>query len=222
MRLAVPFLTLAFAAGGLSAAATIGAPGAPAPVRFGHADLATGIRIRYAEAGDPAGDPIIMLHGYSDSWYSFSPIMPLLESRYRLLSLDQRGHGASDQPASGYGLRDLAEDVVAFMDEMKIERATIVGHSMGSLVAQQLGVIAPGRIDRLVLVGSGTDFAQMNDVKAFSDAVHSLTDPVPLEFIREFQESTIHHPVPKAFLDSVVGESTRLSARVSIPARASQ
>jgi pimeloyl-ACP methyl ester carboxylesterase len=214
MRSAAPFATLALAAGALSAAAAIHAPGASAPVRFGHADLATGIRIRYAEAGDPAAEPIIMLHGYSDSWYSFSPIIPLLESRYRLLAIDQRGHGASDQPASGYGLRDMAEDVVAFMDELKIERATIVGHSMGSLVAQQLGVIAPARVERLVLIGSGTALGQMNDRDAFADAVNALTDPVSLEFIRGFQVSTIHHPVPEAFLDSVVGESTRLSARV--------
>ena len=214
MKAAVRFVTLALAAGGLSAAAALATPEERAPVRFGHADLATGIRIRYAEAGDPSAEPIIMLHGYSDSWYSFSPIMPLLESRYRLLALDQRGHGASEQPVSGYGLRDLAEDVVAFMDEMKIGRATIVGHSMGSLVAQQLGLIAPERIERLVLIGSGTDFEQMNDLDAFAEIVNGLTDPVSLEFIRGFQESTIHHPVPKEFLDSAIGESTRLSARV--------
>ncbi len=214
MKSPVRIMTVALAAGGLSAAAALGLRGADTPVRFGTADLATGIRIHYADAGDPAAEPIIMLHGYSDSWYSFSPIMPLLESRYRLLAIDQRGHGASDQPASGYGLRDMAEDVVAFMDELKIERATIIGHSMGSLVAQQLGVIAPGRVERLVLIGSGTTLRQMNDQGAFAEAVNALTDPVSLEFIRGFQESTIHHPVPKAFLDSVVGESTKLSARV--------
>lgn len=214
MKTAAGFLILALAAGGLSAAATLGAPGTEPSVRFGNADLATGIRLRYAETGDASAEPIIMLHGYSDSWYSFAPIMPLLESRYRVLALDQRGHGASDQPASGYSLPDLARDVIAFMDELKIERATIVGHSMGSLVAQQLGILAPARIDRLVLVASGTSVQQMNGRDAFVESVNSLTDPVSLEFIRGFQESTIHHPVPQGFLDSVIGESSRLSARV--------
>lgn len=208
------FLSLAIAAGGLSAGAAINEADRPAPVRFAHVDLDTGVRLRYAEAGEPGAEPLIMLHGYSDSWYSFSPIIPLLESRYRLLALDQRGHGASDQPASGYALRDLAQDVVAFMDELGIRRATIVGHSMGSLVAQQTGIIAPERVERLVLIGSGTDFQQMNDLGAFAEVVNSLTDPVSLEFIRGFQESTIYHPVPKEFLDSAIGESTRLTARV--------
>lgn len=208
------FLSLAIAAGGFSAGAALSQAGASAPLRFAHADLDTGVRLRYAEAGDPAAEPLILLHGYSDSWYSFSPVIPLLESRYRLLALDQRGHGASDQPASGYALRDLAEDVVALMDELGIRRATIVGHSMGSLVAQQVGLIAPERVERLVLIGSGTQLGRMNDRDAFAEAVNALTDPVSLEFIRGFQESTIHHPVPPAFLDSAIGESTRLTARV--------
>lgn len=208
------FLSLAIAAGGFSAGAALSQADAPARVRFAYVDLDTGVRLRYAEAGDPAAEPMILLHGYSDSWYSFSPVMPLLESRYRLLALDQRGHGASDQPASGYALRDLARDVVAFMDELGIRRATIVGHSMGSIVAQQIGLIAPERTERLVLIGSGTEFRQMNDLVAFSEAVNALTDPVSLEFIRGFQESTIHHPVPKTFVDSAIGESTRLTARV--------
>jgi non-heme chloroperoxidase len=208
------FLSLAIAAGGFSAGAALSQADTSAPLRFAHVDLDTGVRLRYAEAGDPAAEPLIMLHGYSDSWYSFSPVIPLLESRYRLLALDQRGHGASDQPESGYAMPDLAQDVVAFMDELGIRRATIVGHSMGSLVAQQVGLIAPERVERLVLIGSGTDFQQMNDRDAFAEAVNALTDPVSLEFIRGFQESTIHRPLPKAFVDSVIGESTRLTARV--------
>jgi pimeloyl-ACP methyl ester carboxylesterase len=208
------FLILALVAGGASAAAALGLADEPPPARFAHADLATGIRMRFAEAGIPSGEPVIMLHGYSDSWYSFSPIMPLLESQYRLFALDQRGHGATDQPAAGYSLRNLAEDVVAFMDQLEIERATIVGHSMGSLVAQQVGIIAPDRVERLVLIGSGTTLQRINDREAFAEAVNGLSDPVSLEFIRSFQESTIHHPVPAGFLDSVVTESTRLSARV--------
>jgi pimeloyl-ACP methyl ester carboxylesterase len=214
MTNAAKFLTAALAAGAVSAAAPLSESTSGMPVRFAHIDLDTGVRLRYAEAGDPAGEPIIMLHGYSDSWYSFSPIIPLLGSRYRLLALDQRGHGASGQPASGYAMSGLARDVLAFMDELDIRRATIVGHSMGSFVAQQAGLAAPERVIRLVLIGSGTDLRSMNDRDAFEGAVQSLEDPVPLEFIRGFQASTIHHPVPPGFLDSVVVESTRLTARV--------
>lgn len=204
------FFTLALAA---AAPGMADDPGA-APVRFGHVQLDDGVRIRYAESGNPSGEPIVFLHGYSDSWYSFSPILPLLGDRYRLIAPDQRGHGASSQPAGGYHMRDLARDVVALMDSLGIPRATIVGHSMGSFVAKQVGLAAPERVSRLVLIGSAHVFDQINDRAAFEEAVFGLGDPVSLDFIRAFQVSTIHHPVPPAFLDSVVVESTRLTARV--------
>ena len=212
------FISLSLAAtalaGGNLAAAPAGGPPDRAPVRFARVRLDTGISVRYAEAGDPAAAPIIFLHGYSDSWYSFSPIMPLLGTRYRLIAPDFRGHGESDKPAAGYGMRDLAADVLALMDELEIRQATIVGHSMGSFVAQQLALAAPGRVTRLVLVGSATGVRGMNEPAAFEAAVDSLEDPVSIDFIRGFQESTIHHPVPPAFLDSVVGESRQLTAAV--------
>ena len=68
------------------------------PVQFSTAKLKTGIRVRYAFKGDPSGTPVILLHGYGDSWFSFSPILPLLDNKYRVYILDQRGHGDSDRP----------------------------------------------------------------------------------------------------------------------------
>src|SRR5262245_29905615 len=65
----------------------------PAPVRFADVQLATGVRLHYAEQGDPQGHPIILLHGYTDSWFSYSRVLPLLPTRYRAYALDQRGHG---------------------------------------------------------------------------------------------------------------------------------
>jgi pimeloyl-ACP methyl ester carboxylesterase len=71
------------------------------------------------------------------------------------LLLDQRGFGDSDRPQGGYEIRDLAADVVAFLDAASIDRATIVGHSMGSFVARCVAITFPERVDRLVLIGSG-------------------------------------------------------------------
>jgi pimeloyl-ACP methyl ester carboxylesterase len=85
-------------------------------LRFAEAHLTTGVRLHYAEQGDPAGQPIILLHGYSDSWYSFSRVLPALAATYHIYALDQRGHGDSDRPAQGYGMPDFAADVVAFLD----------------------------------------------------------------------------------------------------------
>jgi pimeloyl-ACP methyl ester carboxylesterase len=93
-------------------------------------------RLRWAEQGSPDGEPIIMLHGLTDSWQSFSRVLPELPSRYRVLVPDQRGHGGSERPAVGYAPEDFATDVLAFMDAVGVERAALVGHSMGSFVAQ--------------------------------------------------------------------------------------
>lgn len=143
--------SLGFAAG---VSGRAGPEPAPSP-RFSDVTLATGVRIRYAEQGDPGGPAVIFLHGFSDSWFSWSRVLPLIPARYHVIAPDSRGHGGSDKPEGGYAMRDLAGDVLALMDALHLERATIVGHSMGSVVAQQIAVAAPGRVERLVLVGSG-------------------------------------------------------------------
>jgi non-heme chloroperoxidase len=181
--------------------------------RFANAHLTTGVRLRYAERGRADGHPIILLHGYTDSWFSFSRVLPLLRTSCRVFALDQRGHGDSDRPASGYAMRELAADVMAFMDAKGLPQATLVGHSMGSLVAQEVAFAAPERLARLVLVGSGTTLRN-EQMLEFQQAVDALHDPIPAEFAREFQVSTIHHPVPEDFLDAAVAESLKLPASV--------
>jgi len=185
-----------------------------APVRFADARLSTGVRLRYAEQGDRGGEAVILLHGYSDSWFSYSRVLPLLPSRYHVFALDQRGHGDSDRPLDGYAMRDLAADVIAFMDARGIARATIVGHSMGSFVAQQAALRAPNRVSRLVLIGSTTTPRTIDGMTELGAIVDTLGDPVPASFGREFQESTVYQPLPRAFMDTVVAESLKLPARV--------
>jgi pimeloyl-ACP methyl ester carboxylesterase len=187
----------------------------PAPaLRLADVQLSTGVRMHYAEQGDPRGEVVILIHGYSDSWFSYSRVLPLLSDRYRVYALDLRGHGNSDQPATGYHMRDLAADVIAFMDAKGIVRASVIGHSMGSIVAQQVALAAPRRVSRLVLVGSATTIRNASGVSDLKLAVDSLPDPVPESFVREFQRSTIHVPVPEEFMNGVVSESLKLPARV--------
>ena len=196
-----------------SARARIAPVVADAPaVAFDTVRLSTGVALNVAERGDASGPAVIMLHGLSDTWYSFSRIMPLLPSRLRVLAVDQRGHGDSERPATGYAMRELAADVVALMDARGIRRATIVGHSMGSIVAQQVALLAPERVSALVLIGSGTTGAQMNGALDFRNAVESLRDPVPLAFATEFQESTVMRPMPAGFIARVSADSRRLPA----------
>ena len=131
-----------------------------------------------------------------------------------MYALDLRGHGESDRPAGGYAMRDLAADVLAFMDDRRLTRVTVVGHSMGSFVAQQLALAAPERIARLVLIGSGTTPRQIVGIAELDSAVQSLRDPVPVEFVREFQVGTVYQPISDKFLDGAINESRKLPARV--------
>src|SRR5688500_10313956 len=189
------------------------ASGWSSDVQFSNVSLRTGVRLRYGYQGDPVGEPIILLHGYSDSSFSYSTVLPLLDRKYRVYVLDQRGHGESDRPANAYALSQFAADVVAFMDVMKIDKATIVGHSMGSFVAQHVAVAAPERVKRMVLSGSATTIRN-NVVTDLQREVNALTDPVPEKFVRDFQLSVAFQPMPDAFVAGVVKESLYLPARV--------
>ncbi len=184
---------------------------APA-VRFGDVELSTGVRLRFAEQGPADGVPVILLHGFSDTWYSFSRNLPALSPRVHAYVLDQRGHGDSERPPTGYTMPQLAADVIAFMDAKGIARATVVGHSMGGFVGQQVALAAPSRVSSLVLVGTGTSVRGFNGMAEFEAALQTLTDPVPLEFTREFQVSTIFHPIPPEFVDRVSEDSRKLPA----------
>ncbi len=94
-------------------------------MRFSDVQLKTGVRLRYPEQGNPKGQPVRLLHGYSDSWFSYSRILPLIEEVSRLRA------GSAGSWRGGYTFPDFAADVLAFMDAMGLKKATIVGHSMG-------------------------------------------------------------------------------------------
>jgi pimeloyl-ACP methyl ester carboxylesterase len=70
------------------------------PPRFATARLATGLRVHYAEQGDPGGQPILFLPAYADSWFSYSRVLPLLSARYHVFVLDQRAMATPNDPAA--------------------------------------------------------------------------------------------------------------------------
>jgi non-heme chloroperoxidase len=176
--------------------------------------LSTGVRLHYAERGDRGGEAIIFLHGYTDSWFSFSGVLPLLSPSYHAFALTERGHGDSDKPECCYTLDDFAADVDAFMDALSIEEATLVGGSGGAFIAQRVALDYPQRVSRLVLMSSGATLVDNEAVMGLGEQMLALEDPISPEFVREFQESMMYHPGPDEFLDTVVSESLKLPARV--------
>jgi pimeloyl-ACP methyl ester carboxylesterase len=180
---------------------------------FATVRLASGPQVHYAAQGDPGGEPILFLHGYTDSWFSFSRLLPLLPHRYRALALDQRGHGDSERPDGRYTVDDFTADVVAFLEAVGVERATVVGRSAGSFIARRVAQIHPSRVSRLVLIGSAVTPLKQ-ETRELQAAVHTLDDPVPAEFACEFQAANIYVPLPEAFFERAVAESLKLPARV--------
>ena len=131
----------------------------------------------------------------------------------RVLVVTQRGHGDAPKPVDGYGVEQLAADVVGVLDEASIQRAVVVGHSMGSIVATRLALDAPERVAGLVLMGAKPTY----DDPALDElyrVVEALRDPIDPVFVREFQESTLARAIAPDLLDSVVAESLKAPARV--------
>lgn len=170
-------------------------------------------RLHYLTSGNPRGSAVLLLHGLTDSSFSWSRLIPYQPSEWRLIAPDQRGHGDSDRPDGGYGMDDFAGDAVRILDELGIRSAAVVGHSMGTFVARRLALLAPDRVTRLTLIASGPS-ARNEGTLELQRAVAALTDPVDPAFIREFQVGTIHRPVPDGFLERVISESLKVPARV--------
>ncbi|MDP3689608.1 alpha/beta fold hydrolase [Bradyrhizobium sp.] len=165
------------------------------------------------ETGAVDGRPVILIHGLSDSWSSYLPLMAEMPDDMRLIAVSLRGHGNSAKPAQGYRLADMARDVLAVMDALGLARADVVGHSLGSTVAQKLVELVPGRVASLTLIGAfirmGTDPAV---ISFRDDAIVPLTDPVDPGFVREFQEGAVGPDTPRKIIERAVAESMKLTA----------
>ncbi|MBZ5588711.1 MAG: alpha/beta hydrolase [Acidobacteriia bacterium] len=100
------------------------------------------------------GVPFVLLHGFPLSSAMWTPIRTAVEQAARLITPDLRGFGASDKPAKGYAMEELAEDVVGLADALEIDRFVLGGHSMGGYVALRIAATYPERLAGLILVDS--------------------------------------------------------------------
>jgi pimeloyl-ACP methyl ester carboxylesterase len=116
-----------------------------------------GLRFHYRSYSIPpdSARAIVLLHGVASNAKIWITTAPLLARRYVVMALDQRGHGLTDKPDSGYDFSSVVEDVAAFVDEHALERPVIVGHSWGGNVALQYAARYPERPAGIVLVDGG-------------------------------------------------------------------
>ena len=108
------------------------------------------------EAGDVEAPPVVLVHGWSfDGEMNFYRIIPGLAEHFRVIVIDQRGHGKSDRIRGRFEVEDLADELSGALDVMGVDGATVVGYSLGGMVAQALaGCRHPAKVDRLVLAAT--------------------------------------------------------------------
>lgn len=139
----------------LSTFAAEGAPALPPTTAEGYVEHG-GARIRYATYGQ--GAPVILLHGglgHSGNWGNQVPA--LIASGYRAILIDSRGHGQSTRDARPYSYEQMASDVRAVMDALRLERAAVVGWSDGACIALILAMQAPARVAGVFFFGCNMD-----------------------------------------------------------------
>lgn len=100
------------------------------------------------------GPPLLLVHGLGYARWGWEPVVEPLARSFDVLLYDNRGIGASDAPPGPYAAAELAADAVQVLDEARVERAHVLGTSLGGMVAQELAVAAPERVDKLVLAAT--------------------------------------------------------------------
>jgi pimeloyl-ACP methyl ester carboxylesterase len=129
-----------------------GAPNLPA----GFTDTFTS---RYVDAGElrlhavigGEGPPLLLVHGWPETWYAWRLLMPALARDFEVIAVDQRGMGLTDKPQDGYDTGTLAGDLVALMGALGHRRFAVVGHDTGFAISYALAADHPDRVDRLAL-----------------------------------------------------------------------
>lgn len=115
-----------------------------------------GLRFHYREWGDPEAPPLLVLHGIMGHSREWEPLVTALARYFRVLALDQRGHGESDWTAA-YTPAAMAADIAELTRHLDVTRVGLVGHSMGAMAASVAAANHPGMVERLVLIDIGPD-----------------------------------------------------------------
>ena len=118
---------------------------------FGHhSAFVNGQKIHYVRAG--VGDPIVLLHGWPQTWYMWRKVIPSLSERFTVIAPDLRGFGQSSKPIGGYDKRTVAEDIYQLVRSLGFEKIFLVGHDFGGPTAYAYACAHPQDVRRLVIL----------------------------------------------------------------------
>ena len=147
--------------GAAACAAVVAAPVLTAPVASTAVDDSEGVKVmtvhgdRVAYRDEGSGEAILLIHGMGGSSKTWSEVIPLLATKYRVIAPDLLGHGQSDKPRGDYSVGAFAVLLRDLLDELGVSRVTVVGHSLGGGVAMQFAHQHRQYCERMVLISSG-------------------------------------------------------------------
>src|SRR3954469_6809999 len=133
---------------------------------------ANGVRFHYVAAGD--GPPLVLLHGFPEFWYTWHHLIPPLAERFRVLAPDMRGYNETSKPKTGYDVRTLSDDVVAFAAALGHSRFRLAGHDWGGAVAWVAAARRPDAVERLAILTAPHPAAMTRALRSsFAQLCHS-------------------------------------------------
>jgi epoxide hydrolase 4 len=153
-------------------------------VTHGHATSEGGVKIHYATIGK--GPLVVMIHGFPDFWYTWRHQMDALSDRFQVVAIDQRGYNLSDKPkgVESYDLRLLVADVAAVVKHLGHDRATIVGHDWGGMVAWQFAMNLPQMTQNLVILNLPHPAGLLRELRSNPEQIANS------EYARTFQRGS--------------------------------
>jgi pimeloyl-ACP methyl ester carboxylesterase len=120
------------------------------------------INLSYNVRGD--GQPLIMIAGFATAQNAWFPLVRAFSKHYRVVTFDNRGIGGSDKPTGTYTTKMMAGDTIALMDHLGIDRAHVLGGSMGGMIAQHIAIDHPQRVDKLILFSTSAGGQPLRDM----------------------------------------------------------
>ena len=173
-------------------------------------DLPGRVRLEYAEQGRPDGVPVIFLHGITDSWHSFESVLAHLPSSVHAFAISQRGHGDSERPMQNYTPKDFADDIAEFINQKKLGKVIIAGHSMGGVNAQQFAIDYPELTSGLIVIDSDPVLKSNPGMPEFLEEVSRIEGMISKKFMDDFQRATLAKPIDSAYFSLLVEEGLKV------------